>query len=59
MNSFTGRAHQCLTHALFAAVWGWSLSLDRLARPRRPLRVAFGLLLGMLAHGLYNFLILL
>ena len=47
-----------LTHALFAAVWGWSLSLDRFARPRRPLRVAGGLLLGMLAHGLYNFLIL-
>jgi RsiW-degrading membrane proteinase PrsW (M82 family) len=47
-----------LTHALFAAVWGWSLSLDRFARPRRPGRVALGLLLAILVHGLYDFLVL-
>ena len=47
-----------LTHALFAAVWGWSLSLDRFAYPRRPERVALGLLLAMFVHGLYDFLVL-
>ncbi len=48
-----------LTHALFAAVWGWSLSLDRFARPRRPWRVVVGLLLAAIAHGLYDFFVLL
>lgn len=47
-----------LTHALFAAVWGWSLSMDRFALPRRTGRVVVGLLLAMFVHGLYDFLVL-
>ena len=47
-----------LVHALFAAIWGWSLSLDKFARPRRPGRVVTGLLLAVSAHGLYDFLVL-
>lgn len=47
-----------LVHALFAAIWGWALSLDKFAKPERLGRVAVGLLLAMLAHGLYDFLVL-
>jgi len=47
-----------LVHALFASIWGWALSLDKFARPRRLGRVTLGLLLAILVHGLYDFLVL-
>ena len=47
-----------LVHALFASIWGWSLSLDKFARPRRPGRVVAGLAVAVLVHGLYDLLVL-
>lgn len=47
-----------LTHALFASIWGFTLSLDRFARPRRPFRVMGGLAVAAVMHGLYDHLVL-
>lgn len=47
-----------LTHSLFAAVWGYTLSLDRFGRPRTLSRVFVGVAAAATAHGLYDFLLL-
>lgn len=47
-----------ITHAVFAAPWGIGLARARLAGVRPGWRTLLGLAMGMLAHGLYDHLLL-
>ncbi|MBF2098518.1 MAG: PrsW family intramembrane metalloprotease [Gloeomargaritaceae cyanobacterium C42_A2020_066] len=45
-------------HALYAAIWGYSLGLARCCpRYRRPAVIRSGLALAMILHGLYNLIL--
>ncbi|KLK87562.1 peptidase [Methanoculleus sediminis] len=45
-------------HALFAGVWGYALGRAKFtAAERRPAIILQGLLLGMVLHGIFNFLL--
>lgn len=46
-------------HALFASVWGYALGRAKFAAAeRRPAMVFQGLILGMILHGIFNFLLI-
>ena len=47
-----------LTHALFAAVWGYPLALDLSTPSRHSYRLAIGLAGAFFLHGLYDFFVL-
>ncbi len=46
-----------LAHLLFAVIWGYPLALKKIRRPGAAGWVVLGLLGGMFAHGLYDFVL--
>ncbi len=46
-----------LAHAVFSAFWGYPLALRKAGKQRVPLGVAFGLLIAIIVHGLFNFIL--